>query len=80
MNTGDLITVYIATISDDAVSAGYNFVGSTNVSTGMKTSGLSLVPRTTVNIVLTPESGAATTADFVAPSSYGVKETVQLYP
>jgi flagellin FlaB len=80
MNTGDLITVYIATTSGDAVSTGYDFVGSTNVSTGMKTSGLSLVPRTTVNIVLTPESGAATTADFVAPSSYGVKETVQLYP
>ncbi|MBP1910241.1 archaellin/type IV pilin N-terminal domain-containing protein [Methanolobus bombayensis] len=80
MNTGDLITVYISTISDSAVSAGYSTLGTTNVSSGMKTSGLNLVPRTTVNIVLTPESGAATTSDFVAPSSYGVKETVQLYP
>ena len=80
MNTGDLITVYIATASDAATSASYSEVATTNVSSGLKTSGLNIVPRTTVNIVLTPESGAATTADFVAPSSYGVKETVQLYP
>jgi flagellin FlaB len=80
MNTGDLITVYIATTSSSAVSTGYTDVGTTSGITELKTSGLYLVPRTTVNIVLTPESGAATTADFVAPSSYGVKETVQLYP
>ncbi|WP_342305251.1 archaellin/type IV pilin N-terminal domain-containing protein [Methanolobus sp. ZRKC5] len=81
MNTGDLITLYIATTSDSAASTGYSTVGSSDVSTGgLNQSGLNLVPRTTVNIVLTPESGAATTADFVAPSSYGVKETVQLYP
>ncbi len=80
MNTGDLITVYLATTSDAAVSSAYDYMGTTNTSAGMKTSGLNIVPRTSVNIVLTPESGAATTADFVAPSSYGVKETVQLYP
>ncbi|AFV22695.1 flagellin [Methanolobus psychrophilus R15] len=44
------------------------------------TTELTLVPRTTVNIVMTPESGAATTAEFVTPSSYGVRESVQLYP
>ena len=79
MNTGDLITVYIATTSDSAASRGYSYIGTTDVSS-LKSSELDLVPRTTVNIVLTPESGAATTADFVSPSSYGVKETVQLYP
>jgi flagellin FlaB len=79
MNTGDLITVYIATTSSTAVSGGYTQLGTASSLT-LVTSGLNLVPRTTVNIVLTPESGAATTADFVAPSSYGVKETVQLYP
>ena len=46
----------------------------------MKDSGINLVPRTTVNIIMTPEAGASTTADFVTPSSYGVKEAVQLYP
>ena len=77
MNTGDLITVYIATTSSYGVSH-----GSISTLSGLTLvdSGLSLVPRTTVNIVLTPESGAATTADFVTPSSYGVKETVQVYP
>ena len=79
MNTGDLITVYIATTSATASGAGYTDVSTT--STGyLPYSGLNLVPRTVVNIALTPESGAATTADFVTPSSYGVKETVQLYP
>ncbi|MBN2111072.1 MAG: flagellin, partial [Methanosarcinaceae archaeon] len=85
MNTGDLITVYIATVSDAAESAGYLYVGSTGTTydgnnSSLVSSNLNLVPRTVVNIVLTPESGAATTADFVTPSSYGVKETVQLYP
>lgn len=79
MNTGDLITLYIATTSNTSATAGYGLVGSDSVA-AIKNSGLDLVPRTTVNIVLTPESGAATTADFVLPSSYGVTETVQLYP
>ena len=81
MNTGDLITVYIATTSatSSATPDEYSKVGATTTAT-LKDSGLNLVPRTTVNILLTPESGATTTADFVTPSSYGVKETVQLYP
>ena len=85
MNTGDLITVYIATVSSDATAATYQYVStyeatvdSTNGT--MRDSGINLVPRTTVNIIMTPEAGAATTADFVTPSSYGVKEGVQLYP
>ena len=79
MNTGDLITLYIATTSDAAVTASYTDMGPTTMS-AIISSNLDLVPRTMVNIVLTPESGAATTADFVTPSSYGVKETVSLYP
>jgi flagellin FlaB len=79
MNTGDLITLYIATTSAASQGTSYGTVGDISVSS-LTSSGLTLVPRTTVNIVLTPESGAATTADFVLPSSYGVTETVQLYP
>jgi flagellin FlaB len=78
MNTGDLIVVYLATASADA--AGLSHVGSLNTGGTIVSSQLKLVPRTTVNIVMTPESGAATIAEFVTPSSYGVKETVQLYP
>jgi flagellin FlaB len=55
-------------------------MGSLDAEKTLVTSKLTLVPRTTVNIVMTPESGAATIAEFVTPSSYGVKETVQLYP
>ncbi|WMW25351.1 archaellin/type IV pilin N-terminal domain-containing protein [Methanolobus sediminis] len=80
MNTGDLITLYIATTSSASQGTTYPNVGDITGLSTLKSSGLTLVPRTTVNIVLTPESGAATTADFVLPSSYGVTETVQLYP
>jgi len=85
MNTGDLITVYIATVSSDATAATYQYVSTYEATVDptngtMRDSGLNLVPRTTLNIIMTPEAGAATTADFVTPSSYGVKEAVQLYP
>ena len=76
MNTGDLIVVYISTTS--STGATFGAIGSTTGT--LVSSDLTLVPRTLVNIVLTPESGAATVAEFVTPSSYGVKETVQLYP
>ncbi|TGC08691.1 archaellin/type IV pilin N-terminal domain-containing protein [Methanolobus halotolerans] len=78
MNTGDLIIVYLATTNNNSV--GYSHMGSFDTEGTLVDSQLELVPRTTVNIVLTPESGAATIAEFVTPSSYGVKETVQLYP
>ena len=77
MNTGDLIMVYIATLSDDG--AAFNELASVTGGS-LKSSSLELVPRTVVNIVLTPEAGATTVAEFVTPSSYGVKENVQLYP
>ena len=85
MNTGDLIIVYIATVSSDARDAPYRYVSTYEATVDpangtMKDSGINLVPRTTVNIIMTPEAGASTTADFVTPSSYGVKEAVQLYP
>ena len=78
MNTGDLINLYLATTS--ASSTAFNYVSTIDTSAGLKNSRLNLVPRTIVNIILTPESGVVTNADFVTPSSYGVKEAVQLYP
>ncbi|MDK2835186.1 MAG: archaeal flagellin FlaB, partial [Methanolobus sp.] len=78
MNTGDLILVYLATSSPDVTN--YTYMGTMDTTNTLASSGLRLVPRTTVNIVLTPEAGATTVAEFVTPSSYGVKETVQLYP
>ncbi|MDW7731724.1 MAG: archaellin/type IV pilin N-terminal domain-containing protein [Methanolobus sp.] len=78
MNTGDLVTFYISTVA--AGDTSYTGIGTTNTSGNQDDTGLVIAPRTSVNIVLTPESGAATSADFVTSSSYGVKETVQLYP
>ena len=80
MNTGDLIIVYLSTTSAAANTAAYDHMGSLDAAATLVSSQLTLVPRTTVNIVMTPESGAATIAEFVTPSSYGVKGTVQLYP
>ena len=86
LNTGDLITIYIATTSGYAADVmGYRKVASyeppaSNPTANLTQSGLDLVTRTTVNIILTPEAGASTIAEFVTPSSYGVKEAVQLYP
>jgi flagellin FlaB len=76
MNTGDLITVYIATTSDPAAS--YTKIAS--MTGALKSSQLNHLPRTTVNIVMTPESGAVTEAALGIPSNYGIRENVQLYP
>ncbi|MDK2835187.1 MAG: archaeal flagellin FlaB [Methanolobus sp.] len=78
MNTGDLVTLYISTVS--AADTGFTSVGSVTTGGSMGNSGLVIAPRTTVNIVLTPEAGATTVAEFVTPSSYGIRENVQLYP
>ncbi len=77
MNTGDLVTFYISTVATGDTA--YTKMGTADVG-ALKATDLVVSPRTVVNIVLTPESGAATTAEFVTPSSYGTKETVQLYP
>ena len=78
MNTGDLATVYVSTVATGDTS--FTDIGTTNTASNQDVTGLVISPRTAVSIVMTPESGAATSADFITPSSYGVKETVQLYP
>lgn len=78
MNTGDLAIFYVSTVCSGDTT--FNHIGTTNVNKAQKDSGLEVGPRTTISIVLTPESGVVTNADFVTPSSYGTKETVVLYP
>ncbi len=77
MNTGDLAVFYIATTASADIA--HTKVGPFAV-TGLKDSGLVIAPRTTMNLVLTPEAGATTVAEFVTPSSYGIKENIILYP
>ncbi|WP_406661263.1 archaellin/type IV pilin N-terminal domain-containing protein [Methanolobus sp. ZRKC3] len=78
MNTGDLVTIYISTVSDGDLA--YTSIGDITTSGSQKDSYLDVGPRSTVGMVLTPEAGATTIADFVTPSSYGTKEIISLYP
>lgn len=78
MNTGDLVVIYISTVSDGDLS--YATIGETTTSGAQKDSGLDIGPRTSVSMVFTPEAGAVSMADFITPSSYGTKETISLYP
>lgn len=78
MNTGDMATFYVSTVAGS--DTGFDYIGTSFVNGTQKDSGLDVGPRTAVDIVITPESGATTVANFVTPSSYGTKETVILYP
>ena len=78
MNTGDLVTIYISTVSDGDTS--YASIDGVTTSGAQKDSSLDIGPRTSVSLVFTPEAGASTIAEFVTPSSYGTKENIALYP
>ncbi|MBP1910242.1 archaellin/type IV pilin N-terminal domain-containing protein [Methanolobus bombayensis] len=78
MNTGDLVTIYISVVSDGDLS--YTTIDGVTTGGTQKDSNLDLAPRSTVTIVMTPEAGATSMAEFVTPSSYGTRETIQLYP
>lgn len=78
MNTGDLVTIYVSTVSNKDL--GYTTIGPITTSGSQKDSSLDIEPRTSLTLVFTPEAGIVTSADFVTPSSYGTKETIQLYP
>lgn len=80
LTTGDLVVVYVSTASQSSVNTGYTTLRSINVSSTLRSSGLNLEPRATVNMVLTPEAGASANADFILPTTYGSNEMVQLYP
>ncbi|TGC08686.1 archaellin/type IV pilin N-terminal domain-containing protein [Methanolobus halotolerans] len=78
MNTGDLAIIYLSAVSDGDMS--FASIGETSTAGNQKDSNLDIGIRTSVTIVLTPESGATTMATFLTPSSYGTREAVQLYP
>ncbi|WP_340817989.1 archaellin/type IV pilin N-terminal domain-containing protein [Methanolobus sp. WCC4] len=78
MTTGDLVTIYVSAVSDGDLS--YNEINGISVSGEQKDSNLDIGTRATVSMVLTPEAGATTIAEFVTPSSFGTKETIALYP
>ena len=78
LTTGDIVTVYISTMSQSGLP--HTRVGSDTKIGAYNDSNFNIVTRTNVNIALIPETGAATAINFITPSSYGMKETVRLYP
>jgi flagellin FlaB len=76
VNQGDLVNIYISTVASTA-TAHTNLDGT--VVSGLKDSGITVLPRSTINLVITPESGLSTNAGFAAPS-FGVKKSVALWP
>ncbi len=88
MNKGDLVKIIVLTAPSDAADTenAYGSAGSgsdsqlTNNFPYVGESDLTISPRSTISINIVPEGGANTQVDFVAPSSFGVKSNVGLYP
>ncbi|MCS3924565.1 archaellin/type IV pilin N-terminal domain-containing protein [Methanosalsum natronophilum] len=77
MSKGDLISLYVATVSRDA--SGYTSLYSYD-DLELKSSDLKLNPRTRMSIVISSEYGPDVSARFYTPSAYGVNMIVGLYP
>ncbi|KGK98751.1 flagellin [Methanococcoides methylutens] len=76
MNQGDFVTIYISTVGNAAT--GNTAVGDLTVSSGsLDNTGLTIEPRSTFSLILTPEAGSSTTAKFTAPS-FGLDTNIAL--
>ncbi|WMW24655.1 archaellin/type IV pilin N-terminal domain-containing protein [Methanolobus sediminis] len=80
ITTGDFVVIYVATTSPTSASTGYTTLNGMNATSSLQSSGLTLEPRATINMAITPEAGASTNADFILPTTFGSYEAVQLYP
>lgn len=72
MNQGDLILIRVSSLS-----ATMDDVDGTNASSAV-VSGLTLDPRTTVQLDFNPEVGSPLTVGFTTPTSYGVDKRISL--
>lgn len=83
MNTGDLVKAIILTAPANVAEEPWAPTACPDLYNNNPCVGeadLDLKPRTTVSIVIIPESGATTMVDFVTPSSYGITTNTNLYP
>lgn len=82
MTSGDIIIIYISTASYESYTINYDYLMDMSLTSPffLTTSLLDLSPRATVNLILTPETGASATADFILPTTFGSNERVALYP
>lgn len=78
MNQGDLVNIYISTVSTSGAAGSFDTLDEVTVS-DLKDSGITVSPRSTVNLIITPEAGSTTSAGFTAPS-FGVKKSLALWP
>ncbi|ABE51122.1 archaellin/type IV pilin N-terminal domain-containing protein [Methanococcoides burtonii] len=78
MNQGDLVNIYISTVSTTASAGSHTTLDEVALS-GLKDSGITVSPRSTVNLILTPEAGSTTSAGFTSPS-FGVRKSIALWP
>ncbi|NPE30369.1 flagellin [Methanococcoides sp. SA1] len=77
MNQGDLVNIYISTVSSTSAAINYTSLDEQPV-TAVST-GLTLEPRSSVSLVITPESGSSTTAGFTTPT-FSIAKSVALWP
>src|SRR5665648_349834 len=87
MTKGDLVKIIVLTAPRNA--AGNSAYGAAGIGSDPQLdnnfpyvgeSDLTITPRSSISINIVPEGGANTQVDFVAPSSFGVKANVGLYP
>lgn len=78
MTKGDLIKISIFAAPNSA-DTNIGFTALTNNET-MGESSLTIDTRSTISVNIVPEGGANTQIDFVAPSSFGTKQSVGMYP
>jgi flagellin FlaB len=82
MTSGDIIIIYVSTASYESYTINYDYLMDMTLTSPffLTTPMLDLSPRSTVNLVLTPETGAPSTAEFILPTTFGGNERVALYP
>ncbi len=80
MNKGDLVKIMILTAPSDTCSDVATLTDLKDVDPRLGEADLTIDPRAAISINILPEAGASTTVEFVAPSSFGTKLNIGLYP
>jgi len=80
MNKGDLVKIMILTAPSDTCSDVATLADLKNVDPRLGEAALTIDPRAAISINILPEAGASTTVEFAAPSSFGTKLNIGLYP
>ena len=80
LTTGDLIKLVLLTAPSDTCTDETTLADLKNVDPRVGEAGMTIDTRSTISVTLVPEGGASTSIEFVAPSSFGTYQSVELYP